>query len=328
LTRRGSTWIVVAAVLAIAAAGLADALRGSGRVTSTTTKTKTKASPARSAPRGVLYYTDENCTLRGLELTSRRPASAPRGVGCRFTVSPQADTAALPGADWAPDETTVAEARAGSVVVARSSSRLFAFPGSAPAFQPDGSLTFVHRGAITWMNVDCARVYGSTGQRARFARCTEVLLAAEDIRRASLQESLVGPWRVRGLAWLDSGRAVAVIDVRVRGGQRESLVVIFRGSSVGTVVFRGVRVSDLKISPFRRRFGFLAGGRLYVFTAAGTPVTVPSFSTDVRGFDFSPDDHWIATATRDGVEIFPTEAADRQAISVSVRAADIAWRAT
>jgi hypothetical protein len=127
------TWLVLAAVAALGVAAAVDALRGedssapsearrSAPPTTTTQPVAVEQALAEQSVGGVLYYTDENCELRAVELPSLHPAPTPVWDECRFSLS--ADARTVGGADAAMTsppvslrEGAVVETKTGRVLV-------------------------------------------------------------------------------------------------------------------------------------------------------------------------------------------------------------------
>src|SRR5215213_9592247 len=112
------TWLVLAAVLAVAAAAAADALRGG-----LGDRDLTEAEPAAArrivppgAPSGFMgtvFYSDpaDGCRLHTLRLAGFTEAQPPDSSVCRFSLSPDGTRAAPPGSVWSPLGGTVAVPR-------------------------------------------------------------------------------------------------------------------------------------------------------------------------------------------------------------------------
>jgi hypothetical protein len=321
--RPGSA-LLVASVLALGAVAVADALRG-GSHGGTAERQAAGRTIFPPIIRGTLLYADAHCELRALRLPTRTPADAPEWSGCAFAISPGGDQASIPGTDWAPDEATFASESDGSIVVTSTATNGFSFRGSAPAFRPDGRLSFVRDGEVLLVDVDCARVSG--------ARCSEVVLRREDVRRAALRHPNVPTSRflkavmVKELAWLDSTRAAAILDLHIRFVGRYELLAVFEGRSVArAIAFFGERLSRLQVSPFRRYFGVRSdSGQIHLFDADGMRTAVPAL-TEQRGFAFSPDERWTAIATRASVYVFRTGSESPRLHRVGITASELAWR--
>ena len=138
------TWLVLAAVLAVAAAAAADALRGGLR--DRDVKATAPAAERRIVPPGVpsgfmgtVFYSDpaDGCRLHSLRLVGFTDARPPNYTGCRFSLSPDGTRAAPGGSVWSPlggvvavprDEGFGLETAAGQTIVVR---------GRAPGLQAE-----------------------------------------------------------------------------------------------------------------------------------------------------------------------------------------------
>lgn len=330
---RRASFLIAGALGLLGIAALVDALRGEEASAPTTTPRVAGIEPFPAELRGVLLYADESCELRGLRLPERVPAAAPQWSGCQFALSPRGDLAVSPITDWGPDETTFASESEGSILVSSTPTNAYSLVGSAPAFRPDGLLSFFREGEVRTLDVDCARPHGPFVPRRWIARCSEVVLANERLRRAArpaLGELVdVGSVTVKELAWLDSTRPVAILELRGRFHGRYQVVVLFSGR-------RFVRVtagfdesfSDLQVSPFRHYFGVHSeqSESVRLFDRRGNRILIPPLR-EARAFAFSPDERWLAVATRTSVYVFGPGSANPRAFELGVSANDLAWRA-
>ena len=103
------TWLVLAAVLIVAAAAAADALRGGLRdrdvnATAPTTERRIVPPGVPSGFMGTVFYSDpaDGCRLRSLRLVGFTEAQPPNYSRCRFSLSPDGTRAAPGAAAWSP----------------------------------------------------------------------------------------------------------------------------------------------------------------------------------------------------------------------------------
>ena len=164
--RRGVTVLVVVVVAAIALAAGFDALRGGSaaepaaqRATeppTTSTAETTETSPPEPELGGVLYYTDESCELQAVELPEPRPVEAPGWDECRFVLSPHRRRVAGAGSGWDPRSDPLIgrlfQSEDGRIQVSTNRGpEGEPFAGQAPAWRPDGTLTyFADRAVRVW----------------------------------------------------------------------------------------------------------------------------------------------------------------------------------
>jgi hypothetical protein len=272
--RRGGTTLVVLVVAAIALAASFDALRGEGepqpaaesepeQPPRATTLDEPDEEPAVAAqPGGTLYYTDEDCKLRAIVLVpDEPPVDPPNWDECRFVLSPDARRVSGAGTGWAP--------RAGALA-----GRLFqwadgtiqvsddegpegeAFAGTAPAWMPDGTLTYFADGAVReWPSGDVA-------------------LSEHDMLQAAIEavplQSLPKAVSLRESAWLSDRRFVAIISL----GPGEDLLGIYdRNRLVGWRLSDAGSFSDLRVSSRGTYLAVKAGpDEFVVLDADGEPV--------------------------------------------------------
>src|SRR5204862_8175638 len=92
---------------------------------------------------GVLYFVDSACRLHALRLPSLAATPAPRDGGCRALVSP---ASAPPGWSLWPRHTPLAarcDEHRRVIVTAAAGPSLPMIGGCAPAWRPDGSMTYI-----------------------------------------------------------------------------------------------------------------------------------------------------------------------------------------
>ena len=160
-------------MLVVGVAAAADALRQKASKTeaSTTTQpagTTTRASPATGLS-GVVYYTDEECRLRGVQLPDLEQVGGPEWTACTFALSPDARDIEVEGAVWSPTGTGKAVAGRRTIAVEWIDGASYSFAGSAPAFRANGYLTYFAGGAIRELPPRCSL-------RPAVRRCSRVVV--------------------------------------------------------------------------------------------------------------------------------------------------------
>jgi hypothetical protein len=329
--RRWPTWLVAGALVALGVVALADALRSGA--------TELRAQPpltgARETtvpvglrePRGILYYSDaeDDCRLHGVSLPRLTNAPPPEFRGCRFSLSPDT-TAALSGdAVWSPRGVLYAREADGRIELGSASSEAsLAFPGRAPAFLPDGTLTFVRGDAeiVAWVT-DCppgVRLFTLPGDNLS-PRCRLVALGEDDVRRIVD----VGPGHrisVNDLAWFDDASLALVVGI-----DRTSEAVAIaeeKGPALVVSQFPGLG-HTIETSPGGSFYAIWFGGTLLdLRTSHGDSVFSRFNGSSVR-LTWSPDDRWIAVTGFDAV--FLARAREDDLVRrLPIVARDLAWR--
>jgi hypothetical protein len=294
--------LLVAALIAVGLAATVDALRGGGREPERgrgIATTSPAADLRRADVTGVLYFSvrsENGCRLRALALPGLQDAASFELEWCRFDVSHEGNVAAgLPCPGRTFEIRSVDELSSG-------------FQGCAPAWKPNGDLTFVRDGDV--VTPDGEMLFGNLARRA-FPGERPVLLRY-----------------VREMAWLTDTRLVAVL--RNPTGDVADVVVIFEsgralpgdslpaGSSV--YVSQGAQEIFLAyptagVGVYDRRGAFLSQSRF----------TLP----DIGAVAVSPDARWVALARPGNVCIYrETEPPPRERFPVAClphNAVDLAW---
>jgi hypothetical protein len=352
--RRPATWLAVGVVLLVGVAAAADAVRQKAsepKAASTTTAAAgTTTRPPATGLSGVLYYTDEQCRLGAVQLPDLRPVEAPAWNECGFSLSPDALRVAAEGFIWHPGGSVKASQSEGSVAVVLqegSSESSYTFRGSAPSFTPQARLAFASGTEIRMMDAGCPLLMADEPlipSRA-IRRCSTVIVPRETVERAARRHpnADVAPGflsvSVRETAWLGSqegpDRLGALLRLRIRTVGDFDFIAVFEGIGIVEVVatFEGLfeRLSGLEASPGGTYFGVLTEGRdgVQLFDRETRSLPLPEIG-QVRAFEWSPDEDWIALATAANVYIDLAER--RQFVDpppvrrVRIVARDLAWR--
>jgi hypothetical protein len=244
------------------------------------------AAAASLQPHGRLFFVDRACTLHALRLPSRSAVAAPRTRGCTALVSPGT---APPGWSLWPRHTTLAAwCEHGRVIVAAPSGpELPMIGGCAPAWKPDGSITYVRRGSIV--------------QFPRTGRAVVVRTASE------LTDALGSP--VEHVAWLTSRRfAVATLHK----------LAVFDGRRLVAVRAIAPGVDDLRASP---RGSFLVVRRPNEVRVYDARLRPQGGFTSAAAVAWSPDERW--TAVSDGTRVVLRRGRTRFVLPLA--AVDLAW---
>jgi hypothetical protein len=254
---------------------------------------------------GVLYFVDSACRLHALRLPSLVTTPAPRDGGCRALVSP---ASAPPGWSLWPRNTPLAarcDEHRRVIVSAVAGPSLPMIGGCAPAWRPDGSMTYIRRGAIVQ--------FPRTG-RAQVLRSASQLDGA--LERQPALRGLRG-WRASRVAWLGPSRFA---------------VLASRGSRTVLAVFLGRRIVALKprVPSHVIELRGSPRGNFVVLGTAGGVLVYDAHRRDlprVRRFGllvsvaWSSDEHWLALGREQKVLLV----GPRRSVVLPLRALDLAW---
>lgn len=336
--RRPTTWLLLCAVAGLGVAAAVDALRTDGSAAPTTTSPTLAPSVQVEADelRGVLYYTDETCRLRAIELPELRPVF-PRFEWneCGFSLAPDGSSASAAGTTWHASSSSWAFESEGSIVVA-AQDESFSFLGSAPAFGRGSSLAFFRDGAVRVLEPTCVRAGpGTYAGRNEIDRCSRVVLQAADPRRAGRRHPYVADGdlylrslRVKELAWLNRERLAAILILDLGSAGRYEAVAVFEGRRVvGVIPGREARFSGLRVSPRGRYFGVRTENPagILLFDRSGRALP-PPLGIQLHAFAWSPRESWTAVAARESIYVFRTAKLPPRVRRLGIFAADLSWR--
>jgi hypothetical protein len=253
---------------------------------------------------GVLYFVDRSCRLHALGLPALSTLPAPRGGGCRALVSP---ASAPPGWSLWPRKTPLAAHCEHRRVIVSATAGL-ALPmigGCAPAWRPDGSMTYIRRGAIVQ--------FPRTG-RAQVLRSREQLSLA--LAGAPGLDGSSG-WRATRVAWLGPSRFAIVASAG-----STTILAVFSGRQIVSMRTRiPSTVTELRASPM--------GGFLVLRTRRGLEVYDGrrSFLPRLRRFGtptaiaWSGDERWVGLARAGRVVL----QGPRAHVALPIDAIDLGW---
>ena len=307
------TWLVLAAVLAVAAAAAADALRGglrNGDVRAAQPTAERRIVPpgGPSGFMGTVFYSDpgDDCRLHSLALAGFTEAPAPKVRACRFSLSPDGTQAAPEGSVWSPLGGLAAVPRADGFSLEGGPGQTVVLRGEAPAFKPDGTLTQVRDRELVEWSIDCDPTSGLLtlpGDNAT-ARCART----------------VYPHQLTAVAWFTNSRFAGILP-------RGDLVIVDDGRVIVRAHLPRFRTTSLELSP-KRTFatlwlnGVLAG----TFDADGGPAPIAPVG-EVTSLAWAPSERWILAATRTGtVFLLRPDVGDARVRRLDISARDVAWR--
>ena len=324
--RRGVTVLVVVVVAAIALAAGIDALRGADSspeseaeppsASTTQPEGPTNVVPLAGELGGTLYYTNASCELEAIELPRQTPAETPNWDECRFVLSPNGRRVAGEGSGWDPSADPVVgrlfESEGGLIQVSTDRGPDGEpFPGTAPAWRPDGTLTYFADGAV--------RQWPSGHVLISERR---LLAAVMTHLNAPADSSFVEDVQVGHMAWLDQAEAVVAIRATVPGGADLDLAAVFRPGR-RPAGFSVLAPIDALWSSSQDGFWAIAAGGLQLFRSRSA-LPLPALG-DTVAVTWSPDAAHMAVATRASVFVFPPgETSPMRRVPVSAN--DLAWR--
>ncbi|MGH3012531.1 MAG: hypothetical protein ACRDMY_11950 [Gaiellaceae bacterium] len=323
--RRGITVLVVVVVAAIALAAGFDALRGGsdaepatqGATEPTVSRAPATEEPASEAePAGTLYYTDESCELQAIELPAQRPVEAPGWDECRFVLTRDGRRVAGAGSGWDPRSDPLIgrlfQSEDGEIQVSTNRGpEGQPLAGQAPAWRPDGTLTYFADGAVReWPS---GRVVISGRQ---------LLAAANSHVNAPNEAGAIRRLVVRHAAWLDPERAVVTIHARVPTYPDLDLAGVFERGRLLADFPTFAPITGLWTSP-EGRFWAIAANGLQLQDRRNTLPLPPL--VDPVAVAWSPDESHMAVATRASVFVFPP-GETRPVRRLPIVANDLDWR--
>jgi len=335
--RRWPTWLLVGALVALGSVAVADALRGDRTKvvprprTPATVALITRNEPAASGLSGVLYYSnaEDDCRLDGLSLPDLGNAPPPKLRSCRFSLSRDGQAAFPDDAEWSPQGGMYAREDDNMIELGSSAShQALHFPGSAPAFKPDGTFTYVRENEVVEWTTSCprgSRLFTLPGDNAT-ARCRRIVLSTGDLRRARIGGEGSGPLIPKDLAWLSGTRLVTVVGDAGISGHREHLSVIDGGRVVGATISEFGEGMRVEASPHGNFLTAWYGDSLVTIRDRnGDLVTFPTIPR-VRALTWSPDERWTAVATEHSVFVFRTNTEEARVRRLPIKAYELAWR--
>src|SRR3954470_11095462 len=314
------TWLVVGSLLVVGLFAARDAITGGSRtVTKAAADTETAPPPPaqgppalpgreRLVPRleelgagGALYLTDVRCQRFVLSLPSLRwAASGRQPTDCGLWARPPVES----------DSGIAAKQVNADTIEVTSGGWSYAFQGSAPAFKPDGTLTFVRDGRLYEWTARCP----AKARIIRFQELHDVPRCVEPITDA--------PHGIREVAWLADDRYAAV------AGPDGAMSVLVVGDGAERRLFTGVgtRVGALEASPAGRYLAARVDGAFALFCTAAPGVRpLPRSDELVRGIAWSPDDRLAALVTESSVRVFPV-GRPKRAVALPLSVAAARWR--
>lgn len=320
-----ATWLLVAAVAAIGVVAGVDALRGGERTRaeprpaapsrgeSTTAPASAEAAVSAALREagigGVLEFIDEDCAAYAVSLPdlAARPS---RALGdCTFDTT---NATAGYAVDCSGGQVSIDDPQQAPYAQVRAD--------CPPAWKLDGTPTLLRDGSVV-------EPHPCPDRGIVPMRCTRALLSGDDLVRELRGAGWAGfRFAVEELLWLSDSRAAAIVTARSRDDRGDLLVVFDSRRLVTAPTAAYEDLTALRLSPSG---GFVVAqiadpGGVVVVDRDGAPVR--PLVRHGSALAWSPDEHWIAEATEDGVYIFPADDRTPEVYVLPIVARDLVWR--
>ena len=244
---------------------------------------------------GRLFVTEPGCRLRALRLPDLVWEDEPDGepTPCMFALD-AADEAFAESISVAPGGQLRATCRDGRLVVFGSQGRTADIPDAcAPAWMPDGTLTFVREGELWQGTREPRRLITRTELRAMFGR------------DASLEE----------VAWFDDQRIWAVVRV----GSTDAIALMTASQLVFSPTFTAQRIEGLQVSATGMVAARTESGIVFFDSGGRRALSFPG----ARAVAWAPGDLVAAVATpRQVLFVAPVS---REVVSLALDVEDLEW---
>jgi hypothetical protein len=263
-----------------------------------------------------------------------------RGSGCRVQLlslpslerTGEDESGCVPHGAESPDGSTVARCLGDEVELFSGGGFVRTLPGCVPAWRPDGVLTVALRGAIVRFRV-CA-----DGRRDT---CTRTLIPRTELERAARRHPTspaLAPLRVLvdGVAWLSNVRASVLMSIRLTGrfagmGPMSAIAFFEQGRLTKTQPFFRTVGGQLGASP---RGSYVTQTPDVILRPDGSQVSLPEYLRAVRDFAWSPDERFLALATRFAVVVLDVSSLERyddtgsglRSVTLPLSVTELAWR--
>jgi hypothetical protein len=239
--------------------------------------------------------TDSGCRLRALRLPDLQWEDEPDGepAPCRFTLD-ATDEALAEAISVAPGGQLRATCRDGGLAVFGSQGPAADIPGAcAPAWMPDGTLTFVRAGELWRGTREPRRLISRAELRSMFGR------------EAALEE----------VAWLDDQRIWAVVRV----GSSDAIAAMTMSRLVYPPTFTAQRIAGLQVSSTGMVAARADRGIVFFDNGGRRALSLPG----ARAVTWAPDNLVAAVAT--AREILLVAPASREVVPLPLAVADLEW---
>jgi hypothetical protein len=264
--RRWPTWLVVGALVVLAAIAFADAIRPTGGSTGVSLQP-----PRASGLQGTLVVAGPDCSVSALRLPAVVEQEPPRQPDCGGIV-------------WSADGTVSAVCvRNVTTVSPAPNGVLLRVRGCAPAWRADGAMSVIRdRNLLVAPRRGTPQIFLSQRE-----------LSAQLAGRLPDSQT----WSLKEVQWFGRSSFAAILAGR---HPRETAVAVFRGGVLESLIPElGQHISSLRLSPLGN-LGFAHNqlGREFVMvTRLGREIPLPRIA-NARAIAWSPDERWVALCTR------------------------------
>lgn len=268
---------------------------------------------------GELVLYDEACGVRLLALPSLEPTGEDAG-GCE------------PRGAVSPDGSTIARCTGDRVelLVRETGHVTYTVSGCAPAWRPDGMLTVTLGREVVQLRPCAGRPV-----------CPETLISRSELERAARRHPTSPPQaplrvHVDGVVWLTNTRAAVLLSIRLSGrfagiGPMAGIAFFDDGRLRETQPFFRTTGGRLDVSP---RGGYVTLTPDVILRADGTQVNLPPHLRGIRDFAWSPDESFLAVATRHAVVVlgvgslegYDATRGGLRSVTIPQQAVDLTWR--
>jgi hypothetical protein len=213
----------------------------------------------------------------------------------------------------------LARCRNGHIAVweTESGDALRSVRGCAPAWHPDGRLTYA-RGEKVVYDED------PTAVRVLYSRAVLHSIARRHPNVANVGGGV--PFRVRviALAWLDRIHLAVSMRIRIAGVEPQYLAVLLDGRRIVTLdATFGEPTGSFVVSPTG---SFVADDTGTILARIGRSIELPQDIPAPLAVAFSTDERWLAVATGASIYLVPTPRnPDSRILRLPIEARDLVW---
>ena len=300
------TVLLVAAIVGLGVAAGVDSLRGDDEPADQSSASKSDRTTTASAAQelasrqitGVLHFTVRvrpgQCALRSVALPTLETTSAVDVGSCLIAISAGGLVAAG------------GPCPRGNIVWVPSPTRPMLLEGCAPAWKPDGTLTFVRRGRLVELVKGCTRP------------------DPVGCLRQTPMRAVPGN-AIHELAWMNDERFAMLLD------GREGVESVFLSGAGGRFARPVLSSSGLSyLRPFGRNRVVVrtgpAGRAFLTIDDNGIAKPFPRFLADGQAVTVSPDGAWVASTSAGAVHVYRLgDSRPLEPVRIEIDAVDLGW---